>query len=181
MVLNTTLFEWIFGFSRQSPTLDSLMIFGAEYLIFLTFLLVGILAFTGRAKEKKVLILLVVGMIIQLLLRKVVHIFYFEPRPFVTYQLIPLIKHAADASFPSGHTTIMAVVAFSYLFYKSKFTLIFLLLMLWVGLARIFVGVHYPLDILGGIVTGFTAVFLAWLIKNLIKSIYPSGFRASML
>lgn len=167
--LNVAIFFQIFALSRQNPLLDFLMVFGAEYLIFLTFLTVGVLTLIGSVKERKALIIVALGFLIQFIIRKVVHVIYFEPRPFVTYQITPLIEHAANAAFPSGHTTIMATVASAYYFCKSKFTLLFILLMLWVGLSRIFVGVHYPLDILGGILTGFISVALAWPLKNLLK------------
>ena len=76
-----------------------------------------------------------------------------RPRPFeVLPQIIPLITHASGYSFPSGHTT--AAFACAFVYYK--------LLPKFFGL---YLGVHYPLDVLGGIVTAWFGSMLA--IKSL--------------
>jgi len=57
-------------------------------------------------------------------------------------------------SFPSGHTfnaTIFSLILLSK--YPTEF--VFNILAILVGLSRIFLGVHYPSDILGGLVFGF--------------------------
>ena len=167
---NTALFFQIHNLSRQSPLLDSLMIFGAEYLIFVTFFLVLLLFFKGEKTDKKTLLLLIFAIPISLTLVKIIRLFFYEPRPFVTFPISPLVDHQATAAFPSLHTTVMATIAFAYYFSKSKYTLIFMILMLWVGIARIFIGVHYPLDILGGIFVGFISVFLTRQIKKRLAS-----------
>lgn len=167
---NTSLFFTIFNLSKKSPILDTLMVFGAEYLIFLTFLLIIIFFLKGGTKEKKVALFLIIATTVELVLVKTIRLFFYEPRPFVTLPITPLVLHEANASFPSMHTTIMATIAFTYYFYKSKYTPLFLVFMLWVGFARIFVGVHYPLDILGGIITGFLSILLPWQFKKLLAS-----------
>lgn len=163
---NISLFFKIFGLARKSELLDKIMIFGAEYLIFATFILAVFFALRGGAREKKALILTVIAIAAAEVIIFLAHLIYYEPRPYLTYQLIPLIKHTPDAAFPSGHTTIMMTIAWSFVFYKSKFGPLILLLALWVGFARIFVGVHYPFDIVGGIITGLIGAGGAWLIKN---------------
>src|SRR3989344_1037512 len=147
---NIGLFFLIFGFSNHSQTLDNLMVFITHYLIYLTFLLMFILGFKGKIKEKKALLLAVLAIPIAILLIKVIHIFINEPRPFVNYHFSPLTGSAANASFPSRHATIMAVIAFAYTYFKSKWSPFFLSLMILVGISRIYVGVHFPIDILGG-------------------------------
>lgn len=166
---NTALFFTIFHLAHTSPILDSLMVFGAEYIIYLTVTLVILLFFKGGPQEKKVVVLIILALGFFYIIEKLIHLFYNNPRPFVTYPIQTLIKHPATPSFPSTHTSSMAIIAFSYYFYKSKYFPIFLSLMLWIGLARVFVGVHYPLDILGGVITGFLAVLLAWQLKNFLK------------
>lgn len=165
---NVSLFYFVFNFSRKFPLLNGLMIFGADYLILLTLVLVIILAIARKSRERKSLLLILPGTVVALLLIQIIHLFIFEPRPFIVLPINPLIKHTADASFPSTHTTIMSVIAFAYIFFGSKFSLLFLLLLLWVGLARIYVGIHYPVDIAGGILVGFLAVYLVWLVTRLL-------------
>ncbi|MDO8498543.1 MAG: phosphatase PAP2 family protein [bacterium] len=166
---NTNLFFQIFNLSHQNPLLDQLMVFGAEYLIFISYLLALLLFFKAGSSERKALVLTVLGFLISQILIRVIHLFYLEPRPFITFPITPLIKHTAEASFPSTHTTIMATLAFSYMIYHSKYTLLFIFFLVWVGFARIFVGVHYPFDILGGMAVGLFSIRLAWILKNFLQ------------
>lgn len=167
---NINLFFQIYGLGHKSAILDKLMVFGAEYLIFLTLLFTILLAVKGSAKEKKVIFLSVVGLAVAEAVITLIRIFYKEPRPFITYpELQTLVKHGKDLAFPSTHTTIMSVITSAYYFYKSKWAPLFLILTLWVGFSRIFVGVHYPLDIIGGLATGLVAVSITWQLKNWLR------------
>jgi undecaprenyl-diphosphatase len=166
---NTALFFLIFNLSHRYPWLDQLMIFGAVYLIYLCALIIFILGITGKPQEQKAAGLAILSYLIALGLMEIIHLLYFEPRPFITFHLKPLIDQVPNFSFPSGHATNMAIMAFSFAFYRSKWAWLFLVAMLWVGFARIYTGVHYPLDILGGILTGFTAVAIGWQIKRWLR------------
>lgn len=168
---NLALFFLVFGMSNQNILLDGVMIFGAEYIIFATFILIFFFALKGGIREKKALLLSLIAIPIVVLIIKAIHLFYFEPRPFITHPISPLITYTrVDASFPSRHTALMFAVAFSYLFYKSRWGGIFASLALWVGISRIYVGVHYPIDILGGIIAALIAVYIGWIIKDKLKS-----------
>lgn len=166
---NFSLFFLIFNLSGYNFFLDSLMIFGANYLIYLAFLLVFILGIVGKTKDKKAFLLILLGIPIAVLLIKAIHLFIFEPRPFVTLHISSLVKEAADASFPSRHSTFISVIAFSFAFFKSKWAPLFLFIMFWVGLSRIFVGVHYPLDIIGGFAIGTASITIALQIKKYLR------------
>lgn len=171
---NIGLFFLVFGLSNHSSFADSLMIFGARFLIYLTFLLAILSAFKGGFKEKKAMILAFLAIPMVILLIKGIHLFFFEPRPFVNFNFSPLLNTDADASFPSRHASIMSAIAFSYAYFKSKWALLFLLLMIWVGVSRIYVGVHYPLDILGGLVVGIISLLIT---KQILKKLKSNLFR----
>lgn len=166
MITNSELFLQIYSLANHNNLLDRIFIFGANELIFVTFFIVFLLIALGGPKERKAFLLIIIGLILGEIFLQLTHLIFFEPRPYVTFNLIPLIKHVPDAAFPSEHTTMMAILAFAYLFCISKFTALFLLFMLWVGFARIYVGVHYPLDILGGIIYGFTSIYLSSKLLN---------------
>lgn len=166
---NITLFFSIFGLSNKSPFLDVFMIVGARVIIFVAFLLMVILTFRSGVKEKKAFILAIISIPVIILLIKIIHIFFYEPRPFITFHFSPLFPYRDDASFPSRHASMMAAVAFSYTYFKSKWAALFLLFMIWVGISRIFVGVHYPIDIIGGILTGLVSIIIAKQIVRFLK------------
>ena len=69
---NQDLFFLIFNLNKQSPILDQLMIFGATSLIYLVFLLCVILAFKGAMKEKKAVLLIILGLPIAFILIKII-------------------------------------------------------------------------------------------------------------
>lgn len=134
--------------------LDLFFIFGAEPLIYIMGLLVLLVTVKGSTPERKALLLLLISVPVAIVLIKLIHFFYFEPRPFVNYEFTPLISVSPDASFPSRHTALAAVLAFSLLYFKSKWWPLFWILALWVGISRVYVGVHYWWDILGGFLIG---------------------------
>lgn len=164
---NLTLFYLIFGLTNKNVFLDYLMIFGAQYLIYVMLILMFILTIKGKVVERKSFILFLIAFPVSVLAIKIIHLFFFEPRPYITNNILPLIQQSnADASFPSRHVAIAFIMALSYFYYKSKWVTILLLLAAWVGISRVYVGVHYPLDIVGGIAVGIISLAVAWKIKN---------------
>lgn len=168
--MNAQSFYLIFNLSHQYPILDSLMIFITNYFVYLTFLFMIFLNFKGEiVKNRKAFILTVLAIPISILLIKVIHLIYAEQRPFVTFNFIPLTDNTPDLSFPSRHATIMAAISFAYFYFKSKWTNLFLFLMLIVGLSRVYVGVHYPIDVLSGFIVGGISTIISIKLIKLIK------------
>jgi undecaprenyl-diphosphatase len=71
---------------------------------------------------------------------------YAEPKP--------LVHPPHDASFPSGHAATSFAAATVLSFARPRWAPAFYLLALAIGFSRVYVGVHYPLDIVGGAVLG---------------------------
>lgn len=168
-VINQQLFLYIFSLAHKNPLLDILFIFGATYLVFFAFFLILILAIKYPSKEKRVVLLILISLAVAWLMITIIRQFIFEPRPFVTLPIRPLIIDVSVPSFPSVHTTIMSAVAFSYFFFKSRFRKIFLMFFIIVGFSRIAVGVHYPLDILTGALVGLFSVLIGLKIERYFK------------
>ncbi len=85
-----------------------------------------------------------------------------RPRPFVAHPgLIHLFApHAADASFPSDHTTASFAIATAIMLRNRLWGSVALAAAALLGLSRVVIGVHYPLDVLAGAALG-SAVALA--------------------
>ncbi len=89
---------------------------------------------------------------------------WFRPRPFVSllqvHQLIA--KSPLEKSFPSDHSTLAFAIAFSALTVRPAFGLLLVVLAAAVAWGRVFVGVHYPLDVAAGALAGlFWALVIA--------------------
>lgn len=165
---NVNLFFWIFNLNGQSWILDKSMVFGADKLIYLLILFIFILGIKGDTKDKKAFLLCLFGIPTAYLIIQIIHLFIFEPRPFITFHFTPIVKEAMDASFPSRHATIASLIAFSFYFFRSKWSVFFLSLAAWIGLGRVYVGVHYPLDILGGFLVSIIAIAITLKLKKFI-------------
>lgn len=160
--MNTDLFFLIFNLAHQNLWSDKIMIFCADYLIFAVFGFLIIIRIFSHPKYKMAFAISLASMVAVGLIVEIIHHFFFFPRPFAVFPIAPLIYHSPiDSTFPSLHTALMSVVAFSYFYYHSRLATVLIILTLVVGFARVFVGVHYPLDILGGFVLGFVVSFSA--------------------
>ena len=84
-----------------------------------------------------------------------------RPRPSATVPQADPLMGANGWSFPSGHaaTAFAGAVALTYVWRRGA--PLFFLLAAAIAFSRVYVGVHYPGDVLGGAVLG-TAVGLAW-------------------
>ena len=94
-----------------------------------------------------------------------------RPRPFnVNPELVTLIKHPSSFSFPSGHTSgsfTAALVLFHLM--PKKIGVPAVVLATMIGFSRMYVGVHYPTDVLGGIAVGIIASTVAILVVRFVK------------
>jgi membrane-associated phospholipid phosphatase len=78
-----------------------------------------------------------------------------ERRPFVVLpNVLRLIPHASDAGFPSDHATAAGAVAAGLFFVSWRLGLATTLVSLVIAFSRVYVGVHFPQDVLAGLALG---------------------------
>jgi len=140
----------------MNPVFDFLMPFlsrlGSGEGIFVIAIVVLILNI--RKKEKKIAgILLIAGLTISYYSVEALKHWMMRPRPFITLPDVHLLEKAKDFSFPSGHAT----AAFMAAFILSRFfkrPAVFYTLAVLVCFSRVYLGVHYVSDVLGGAFLG---------------------------
>lgn len=150
--LNLALFKIINARDTASEFTISLAIFIANdlfYIIILIFLLAWL---KGDFYTKTNIVKAVVFTFIAFILSQIISTYFYYPRPFVMDIGRTIIEHSPNGSFPSDHMLFFSTIAFSYLFSKQKnIGYIFLGLAFLVAWSRIYVGVHYPLDMVGAL------------------------------
>ena len=154
--------------------MDYIIIFVAQYLIFILPLLIGVILFRlPKSQRLPFTITAGTGTILSFVGIFVASHLFYDPRPFITSHVIPLFSHPADNGFPSDHTTIAATLAFIGYVFSKKLGLIMIPIALAVGIARVLAHVHSWIDIVGGIGIAFLATLAAIYIGRYIASILP--------
>lgn len=135
--------------------MHELIILSAKYLYLLVVAGIGIIWLRLPKDQKlKAAITIIVAGLIAFILSRIAGQLYYDPRPFVTQHVAPLIPHAADNGFPSDHALLtMALTAIAYA-YSKRIATAMLLLTVIIGIARVLAKIHSPLDIAGGWVLG---------------------------
>lgn len=161
MDLNTRIFFKINNLAGRNWLIDALGRAGAEWVIlamvgwYITFLCVDYLR--NRQAIFLFLCFLVGAIVAGWLLNLFISIFIHKPRPYVTYPGVRILlnphPYFSGKTFPSDHTTAAFLIFFMALILNVSWSWELLPMALWVAWGRIYVGVHYPLDIIGGVTT----------------------------
>lgn len=168
--LNLSLFSWINASPEASNTSIHFAIFIANDLLYCMILLFAWFWLRGNYDTKKQILKAFIFTSIAILISQCISHVYYHPRPFVMEVGRTLIYHAPNGSFPSDHMLIFSSIAFSYLFSAQRKLGIFLLFMAWlVAWSRVYLGVHFPLDMLGAFLLAFALNFFGLKLWNLYK------------
>lgn len=173
--MDQSIFQKINGLAGQSALLDILGIFLAQYLAY--FLMVGFLIgliFVRNWKTRFYQFALVALSVIiaRGLIAELIRFLYYRPRPYLVFPIEALVQPSSAASLPSGHAAVFFALGVAVFYLNKKWGLFILISALAMGLARIFIGVHWPSDILWGAIVGvFGAVVSHWILKDTLRKI----------
>lgn len=157
-------FRFINQFSGRVLPIDLLMIFISNKIRYL-FIFVLILMWIRKGHYRLLAITSIYSAGLSLIIYFLIKLFYFKPRPFINHRVGILIPSKVDSTFPSKHTMLVFAVSTAIYLQERMLGLVMLLLSGLTGLSRVWLGHHYPFDILG---SAFIASMTSALI-NLIK------------
>jgi len=169
--MDNNILYFLNNLTNKNYYLDLFFIFLSVYFVFF---LAGLhLIIFWREKKIKGWVWSMIAVFFGLVFKKIMSLIYFRIRPFGALPDINKLieKSVTETSFPSGHTIVSFVLAFSILFINRKWGIVFIILAFLVALSRIIVGVHYPTDILAGIAT---ALLLSLIFKKKVVGIGSS-------
>lgn len=147
--------------------MDSIITFGAKYL-FIAVVLLWLLAWWQAPRRYRIELIWasIAAVVVAGLLDKISSKLYYDPRPFVTHHVTPLVSHAADNGFPSEHTLFSMTLACVLFFYRPKIGMLAGFIAILVGSARVAAHVHSPIDIAGGILFGLVSGYIGFLVAS---------------
>lgn len=133
------------------------MLFFARLLIYLLFLTLPIL---WLKRSKSLVLKILISVSFAYFIAEAIKYFFPLERPFVAYQLNPLVPQTADPTFPSQHIAIASAFAVSTIFENKFWGCLITVAAVTIGVARILALVHYPIDIVAGFLIGGVVAYI---------------------
>lgn len=135
----------------------------AKWLVFAAMLLLACLWIWRPLSRRAAILTTALAAAIGLGLNWSVGLLWYEPRPFMAHVGHTLVTHAADNAFPSNHATFMWSLGFGLILTGASpaWGWVVSLLTLVVAWARIYLGLHWPIDMAGSLVVSVAAASLA--------------------
>jgi undecaprenyl-diphosphatase len=179
-------------YAMRTPALTEAMIIisllGADIALLFAGVITIVLAWRNH-KHEAILFVTVLG--VGLLLNNVLKFIFQRPRPSID----PILDLSVSYSFPSGHAMnafifYLVVAYFVYHFTKNKFlsviaAILALCLIFLIGFSRVYLGVHYPSDVLAGFIAGFFVFVMAIVLdrsiafRNMVQVVKKKGKKLS--
>jgi len=147
--------------------MDYFFIFSAKYLFVLLPIILGIYFLRLPAGNKKNMAMFALSALaLTYIIGLISGYLYFDPRPFVVGNFTPFIPHASDNGFPSDHTLLVSALAMIGLYWNRKLGILLWIFAIIVGIARVYVGVHHTVDIIGAMVIAVIATSLVFVVNK---------------
>lgn len=146
-----------------TPVLDSFMVYSAELFVFLV--PIALISLWYIDEEYKDALYVFMASVAGIAISYVMGLFYSHPPPITVFTSAG--SGVMENAFPSQHTTAVFGAAFGFLWRERwRYGAVLTAAGALTGLGRVFIGEHWPLDILGGIVAGWLGMGLILLTEG---------------
>ncbi|NFS07180.1 phosphatase PAP2 family protein [Clostridium botulinum] len=179
MNMNMEFFRLINNLANKNSVLDKIMIFFSKDIPYIFMAIVAIVFILGITKKncdyRKVAINTFIIAVINLTISFIIGGVYYVDRPFVHNKVNLLYIHAKNSSLPSDHAIGTMSIALGLIKYNKLLSLILTVFSIIVGFSRVYVGHHYPLDIIGAYIIVFATNYIYNLkLRNKVESLYEA-------
>ena len=157
--LNYTLFAMINATPDSPAWMIALARFIASDLISIVPLLAAGLWLWGPrgqlSVQRQLVIKVTMAMAVSLTVAALMGYIFPHARPFVAHVGYNFLQHAPDASFPSDHGTVIFTFAVAFIAWHRAWSgALLMVAALMIAWSRVYLGVHWPLDMVGGLFVG---------------------------
>jgi undecaprenyl-diphosphatase len=159
----------IHGLTGHVAPIDELMRLLAAYLVFGAVLVLALLWFHRNGLRAGLAV--GIGAVVALLIGQVLSSVFPESRPFVVDHFTPLIAHPADGSFPSDHLLVLGALVGGCLPASRRLAAVAAVMALLVAVARVYVGIHHPIDVIAGFLIGAACGLAAWAALGAVRGL----------
>lgn len=158
---------------------DRLMYFCAHWLVYIMgFIMLSWGAFFLENSDFRMVVkLILTALFFATVFSYLLGYLWRHPRPIVEFPNIKTLLNTIETwkSFPSDHTLVSFSFAFSTILIDVTpwLTVILIIIASFIAFGRVWVGVHYPRDIIGGIIVAVLFVWISpWLLQNVTQPLY---------
>lgn len=175
--MNMEFFRIINNLANKNGILDGTMIFFSQYVPYIFMAAMAIVFILGMTKKnsnyRKAAVSTFAITAFNLILSFIIGGIYYVDRPFVHNKVNLLFPHVQDASFPSDHATGTMSIALGLKKYNKLLSVILTILSIIVGFSRVYVGHHYPMDVIGAyIMVWITGYIYNFILRGKVENLY---------
>lgn len=147
--------------------METVIIFGAEYLIVIVVAVAAVyLGYQLRRGQPGVMLFTIFTLAGSFIISRLAALLYYNPRPFIVKNIVPLVRHTADNGFPSDHTLLVAALAAVVWPLNRRLGVFLFGSAILVGLARVLAQVHHLIDVASSVIIAGAVALLVWLLQR---------------